>query len=482
MQGLAFSHRLVTSATHRLSPVPVIGISTRTSSSSLSCVSKLNCVPRIKCCSKKNQSFGKSNFSTTDAKKFEEASKNGNLVPRYKCLFSDQLTPVLAYRCLVKEDDREAPSFLCKSVEQSTRGRYSVVGAQPAMEIIAKENKVRYVEKKRLPFSKAPEDDKNLPDMHLGLYDDVIVFDLVEKKWKGDIEQNLAILDFDHVLREDPPVEPATNASKEVKDKYLQWHKHSKMALITMSFLASDNTHQATQTKLIKRQKSNLSGLLTSIAALLATLFFSLTQVQNSKGCAKMMSRIGESVSGGNWKYAHGTAHYGLNGVKFLTEQRDQRRKTQNNDIMVVGKDNVAYYGIVVAVIKLLYPAAKQVFYLDDPKAGGGWKVVNVMEHRSIFNATTLQGGRVEQNIENVDFEPYQEPLTSDIPDTSTIRINNNIHFPQGEYIPISGLGFDFDSLPFIPPSLDFINDEDEDENEIPEDDLEDPDYDEDSD
>ncbi|KAL6200389.1 hypothetical protein ACLB2K_030171 [Fragaria x ananassa] len=53
-------------------------------------------------------------FSTTDAKKFEEASKNGNLVPRYKCLFSDQLTP----------------------------GRYSIVGAQPAMEIVAKENKV----------------------------------------------------------------------------------------------------------------------------------------------------------------------------------------------------------------------------------------------------------------------------------------------------------------------------------------------------
>ncbi|KAL6201953.1 hypothetical protein ACLB2K_025665 [Fragaria x ananassa] len=197
---------------------------------------------------------------------------------------------------------------------------------------------------------------------------------------------------------------------------------------------------------------------------------------------------------------------------------------------MVVGKDNVAYYGIVVAIIKLLYPAgmpivlfkcrwfntdsnfprstkmdhgllsvntstswykhapfvlaiqAKQVFYLDDPKAGGGWKVVNVMEHRSIFNATILEGARVEHNIENVATEPYQEPLTSDIIDTSTIRINNDIHFPQGEYIPISGLGFDFGSLPYIPPSHDFINDEDKYSDEIPKDDLEDPNYDEDSD
>ncbi|KAG5537066.1 hypothetical protein RHGRI_024492 [Rhododendron griersonianum] len=39
---------------------------------------------------------------------------------------------------------------------------------------------VRYVEKK-LPFSSAPKDDRNLPDIHLGLYDEVIVFDHMEK-------------------------------------------------------------------------------------------------------------------------------------------------------------------------------------------------------------------------------------------------------------------------------------------------------------
>lgn len=169
-----------------------------------------------------------------------EASKNGNLIPLYRCIFSDHLTPVLAYRCLVKEDDRDAPSFLFESVEPglqvSSVGRYSVIGAQPTIEIVAKENMVtimdheqgqrteefvkdpmlvpqrimdgwkpqlvdelpeafcggwvgyfsydtvRYVEKKKLPFSSAPEDDRNLPDIHLGLYDDVIVFDHVEKK------------------------------------------------------------------------------------------------------------------------------------------------------------------------------------------------------------------------------------------------------------------------------------------------------------
>ncbi|KAL5991506.1 Allatostatin [Asimina triloba] len=178
--------------------------------------------------------------ASEDVVKFTEASKKGNVVPLYRCIFCDHLTPVLAYRCLVKEDDRDAPSFLFESVEQGSRGsnvgRYSVVGAQPTMEIVAKDNMltimdhkegtmteqfvddpmgiprkimegwnpqliddlpeafcggwvgyfsydtVRYVEKKKLPFLNAPVDDRNLPDVHLGLYEDVIVFDHVEKK------------------------------------------------------------------------------------------------------------------------------------------------------------------------------------------------------------------------------------------------------------------------------------------------------------
>lgn len=175
-----------------------------------------------------------------NADKFMEASKKGNVIPLYRCIFSDHLTPVLAYRCLVKEDERDAPSFLFESAEPglhiSSTGRYSVVGAQPCMEIVAKENMVtimdheegrkteeialdplviprrimekwtpqliddlpeafcggwvgyfsydtmRYVEKKKLPFANAPMDDRGLPDVHLGLYDNVIVFDHVEKK------------------------------------------------------------------------------------------------------------------------------------------------------------------------------------------------------------------------------------------------------------------------------------------------------------
>ncbi|KAL5581236.1 hypothetical protein UlMin_013678 [Ulmus minor] len=41
---------------------------------------------------------------------------------------------------------------------------------------------VRYVEKRKVPFSMAPKDERNLADIHLGLYDDVLLFDHVEKK------------------------------------------------------------------------------------------------------------------------------------------------------------------------------------------------------------------------------------------------------------------------------------------------------------
>jgi hypothetical protein len=53
--------------------------------------------------------------------RFLEACQKGNLVPVFCRIFSDHMTPVIAYRCLVKEDDREAPSFLFESVENGQK-------------------------------------------------------------------------------------------------------------------------------------------------------------------------------------------------------------------------------------------------------------------------------------------------------------------------------------------------------------------------
>ena len=64
------------------------------------------------------------------------AAKGHNLIPLYRRLFNDHLTPILAYRCLVKEDERDAPSFLLESVVGGTQtGRFSFLGSRPYMEV-----------------------------------------------------------------------------------------------------------------------------------------------------------------------------------------------------------------------------------------------------------------------------------------------------------------------------------------------------------
>jgi anthranilate synthase component I len=159
-------------------------------------------------------------------------------IPVAQTILADQLTPVLAYRRLVAEDQRTDPSFLLESVEGGERqGRHSILGFNPALEVIAFErdvtisdrragtssqehrddplevprelsrdiqlvvpdstrlpecllggwvgyaayDSVRYAEPGKLPFATAPEDDRHLPDMSFAFYDSLVVFDTVDK-------------------------------------------------------------------------------------------------------------------------------------------------------------------------------------------------------------------------------------------------------------------------------------------------------------
>ncbi|CAL2278114.1 unnamed protein product [Prunus armeniaca] len=53
-------------------------------------------------------------------------------------------------------------------------------------------------------------------------------------KWKQDLEISLGFLDYDFVLREEPPQEPAADASAETKTKFAKWEKANKMAMLIM--------------------------------------------------------------------------------------------------------------------------------------------------------------------------------------------------------------------------------------------------------
>jgi anthranilate synthase component 1 len=172
---------------------------------------------------------------------FDRQVREGPLVVLSRRLMSDQLSPVLAYRRLVLPDERTAPSFLFESVESgSSVGRHSILGARPVVEITARGDtatvadhrrrtrrvergcdplvllrelagahrlasrealaplrlpgafigglvgfagfdSVRYLEPTKLPFVAAPPDDRGIPDLHFGLYGDVVVFDHVSK-------------------------------------------------------------------------------------------------------------------------------------------------------------------------------------------------------------------------------------------------------------------------------------------------------------
>ncbi len=164
----------------------------------------------------------------------KQASAPGQVIPVFRRLMSDQLTPVLAYRRLVRPDERMAPSFLLESVIGGDRqGRYSFLGTNPAAQVIARRNTVqyldhenpansrsyecpdplrdlanysesyktirvpglpdftggwvgcvtydavRYLEGEKLP--NPPADDRNIPDIHMQLYKDMVIFDNVQK-------------------------------------------------------------------------------------------------------------------------------------------------------------------------------------------------------------------------------------------------------------------------------------------------------------
>ncbi len=91
----------------------------------------------------------------------------GRLVPLSRCLMSDHLTPVLAYRRLVRPDQRMAPSFLLESVVGGDRaGRYSYLGTQPAIQVIARGHEVQVIDNDQPDRSRTTQSDDPLGEMH----------------------------------------------------------------------------------------------------------------------------------------------------------------------------------------------------------------------------------------------------------------------------------------------------------------------------
>jgi anthranilate synthase component 1 len=162
---------------------------------------------------------------------FESAAKSAQIVPVYRQLLADHLTPVTAFEVL----GREQHSFLLESVVGGEKiGRYSFIGAGPKAVYQVYEghasiqedsraprnfqttdpladlqkllphttyhrdknlpaftgglvgwagyDTIRYYESEKLPSP--PKDDRKLPDLLMGLYGELVIFDQVDKTVK----------------------------------------------------------------------------------------------------------------------------------------------------------------------------------------------------------------------------------------------------------------------------------------------------------
>ncbi|KAL6191802.1 hypothetical protein ACLB2K_038191 [Fragaria x ananassa] len=157
-----------------------------------------------------------------------------------------------------------------------------------------------------------------------------------------------------------------------------------------------------------------------------------------------------------------------VNGVKFVSEERDNRRRTQNSGVMAKGH-GLDYYGVLHSVVELVYAegmkvhlfkcrwfdtgaqsmkmdqygnlsvntatsayeddpfvfatTVKQVFYLDDLAKGDACKIANIVHPRNIYRAATLG-----VTIPGPEADAYQEPNAVGIHDVATVRDNNVKH------------------------------------------------------
>ncbi|KAL3619539.1 hypothetical protein CASFOL_036600 [Castilleja foliolosa] len=128
-----------------------------------------------------------------------------------------------------------------------------------------------------------------------------------------------------------------------------------------------------------------------------------------------------------------------VNGVRFLTRERDSRRKTQNSGIVVDGNhgdETLSFYGVLDDIIQLDYgnivsvrvdgkwyeedsyilaDQARQVFYINDPKLGKNWRVVIPVSHRHVYDVSEMADEDIDaDDVLSVENGVYQENVTND--------------------------------------------------------------------
>ncbi|CAL9016729.1 unnamed protein product [Prunus brigantina] len=162
-----------------------------------------------------------------------------------------------------------------------------------------------------------------------------------------------------------------------------------------------------------------------------------------------------------------------VNSSKFLGTARDDKLCTQNSGVHVPGggeSTDIDFYGKLTTIVQLLYKdryqvimfkcqwfdtnpnrqgsvkidhgllsvninrtwydddpyilanMAKQIVYLDDPKAGHGWKVVQQMDQRNVYAIPELDPSDNDVNVVDQRFKSSMENIAQTLVDSDVIQ------------------------------------------------------------
>ncbi|CAL9021368.1 unnamed protein product, partial [Prunus brigantina] len=201
-----------------------------------------------------------------------------------------------------------------------------------------------------------------------------------------------------------------------------------------------------------------------------------------------------------------------VNGIKFLGTARDDKLCTQNSGVHVPGggeSTDIDFYGKLTTVVQLLYKdryqvimfkcqwfdtnpnrqgsvkidhgllsvninktwydddpyilanMAKQIVYLDDPKAEHGWKVVQQMDQRNVYAIPELDPSDNDVDLVDQRFESSMENVAQTLEDSNVIQEPFQLEGVSSREIPIQSITIDLGDLPRYDPPVGPNNDDD---------------------
>ncbi|CAL9011605.1 unnamed protein product [Prunus brigantina] len=110
----------------------------------------------------------------------------------------------------------------------------------------------------------------------------------------------------------------------------------------------------------------------------------------------------------------------------------------------------------------ILANMATQIVYLDDPKAGNGWKVVQKMDHRNVYAIPELDP--TDNDVDNVADQRFESSMENDaetLRDTNVIQEPFQIQGVSSIEIPIQSITIDLGDLPRYDVAVGPRNDDD---------------------